>query len=269
MQRRLRHLLELCCATEEAEEPQLESPSRLQPELSLPPSRYQHDIDSMVHTAQLGVLPADCSASLLSSEQMQHSSPRLPFEGQCAAGQAPLAPLSLHNGTGIGGVPSHRQLSGRAGGFPDSTLPALQSCSNDGLCSAAIVSQLAAATPTAIGSRAVGLRHSTAPRSSEDDDPSWQPTPQGATESSVTEDDELYAPVRGKPASAARRRPRPLTVSKVGKHAAAGDVRTTRTGGSSKYRGRSTLSCKYPNIHANGNIAYILHLRSPQWPMAS
>jgi hypothetical protein len=245
------------CATEEAEAPQLESPSRLQPELSLPPSRYQHDIDSMVHTAQLGVPPADHGNSLLASEQMQHSSPRLPFEGHCAAEQPPLAPLSLHNGTGTGGFPPHRQLSDRTGGFPYSTLPALRSCSNDGLCSAAAVPQLPAATPVAAtSSHGAGLRLSRAPRSSEDDDPSWQPTPRGATESSVTEDDELYTPVRGKPASAARRKPRPLTVSKVGKHAAAGDVRTTRTGGSSKYRGQQRrLSCKHPDIHANGYIA--------------
>ena len=256
MQRRLRHLLDLCCATEEAEAPQLESLSRLQPELSLPPSRYQHDIDSMVHTAQLGVLPADCSASLLSSEQRQHSSLQLPSEEHSPAGQEPLAPLILHNGAGVGGFSPHRQLSGRASGFPYSTLPALRSCSNDGLCSAAAVPQLPAATPAATSSHGAGLRISRAPRSSEDDDPSWQPTPRGATESSVTEDDELYTPVRGKPASAARRKPRPLTVSKVGKHAAAGDVRTTRTGGSSKYRGQQRrLSCKHPDVYANGYIA--------------
>jgi hypothetical protein len=259
MGKKLLSLSDLCCATEEAEALQPDSPSRLQPELSLPPSRYQHDIDSMVHTAQLGVTPADHGDSLLASEQMQHGSLHLPFEGQCAAGQAPLAPLSLHNGAGAGAFLLHRQLSGRAGGFPYSTLPALRSCSDDGLCSAAAVPQLPAATLAATSSHGAGLRVSRAPRSSEDDDPSWQPTPRGATESSVTEDDELYAAVRGKPASAARRKPRPLTVSKVGKHAAPGDVRTTRTGGSSKYRGRYTLSCKYPDIHANGYIAYILH----------
>jgi hypothetical protein len=224
------HLIHAHIATEDAEARQPNSPKRLRTDLLLPPSRYQHDIDAMVHTAQQGMLPAaGCGGSLPPQQYMVYNAAQLPFEGHYAAGQVPLAPLSLHNGAEFGSSASYRQLSGRASGFPYSTLPALRACSSHGVSSA--VPGLAATSP--------GLRLSRAHRSSEDDDPSWQPAPEAAAESSVTESDDLYMPSENKRAAAAYRKPRPVNdASKTGKGAAAGDVRARTTGGSSKYRGQ-------------------------------
>jgi hypothetical protein len=189
----------------------------------------------MVHAAQLGALRAGHSASLLPIENMQHGSLLVPFQGPGAAGQAPLAPLSLHNGPGFSALQSCRQLSGRTNGFPFSTLPALRCSDTYGPCPAAAVPELPAAVTTAAISHGAGVRRSRAYRCSEDDNSSWHPAPEGAAESSVTtESDDLYMPGKGKHAAAASRKPRPPTGTSKG--AAAGDVRA-RTGGSSKYRG--------------------------------
>ena len=190
----------------------------------------------MVHAAQLGALPADHSASLLPTENMQHGSLLVPFQGPGAAGQAPLAPLSLHNGPEFNALSACRQLSGRTNGFPFSMLPALHSGGACGSCPAAAVPDLPAAVTTAASSHGAGVHLSGAYRCSEDDDPSWHSAPEGAAESSVTtESDDLYMPGKGKRAAAAHRKPRPPAGRSKGP--AAGDVRA-RTGGSSKYRGQ-------------------------------